>query len=113
MFRFIKLAVICSICVGAAPAFAQIGVFPGVTPPLSSFQAYGAPPPPTVFSPNLNGPVASGPRIITTPRRGRVVVVPPSASNSFSDRVQSCIAGGIAAGLGPNGGSRFVNRCAN
>jgi hypothetical protein len=113
MFRRLTIAaLLLSTCIGVAhPAFAQIGEFPGVTPPLSSPQLVQ---PPIVYSPNLNGPSTSGPSVVPL-RSGPPVLVPSRSPGpgGFSDRVETCIQAGTAAGLGPNAVARFSGRCAN
>jgi hypothetical protein len=52
---------------------------------------------------------------VDTTRMGRTVMVPsvPSNLDSFSNRVQSCMAGGAAAGLNSGAVGGFTRSCAN
>ncbi len=110
------LAAVVVLLAGTAIASAQVGVFPGVAPPVPS--PGGAPPvPQPVPVPSLPSNFhAYGPPSRTVIAPGlRPVQVPsdPPNRNSFGDRVERCIHAGAAAGLRPNQVARFTGPCAN
>jgi hypothetical protein len=115
MFRPIAIALLLS--AGVGPAFAQ---YPGVASPVPSPYASppqlgGAPAPPQAMpGPKVTPYGYAPPRTVRVPN-GRAVLVPsgPPSQNSYSDRVERCIAAGTAAGLGPNKVGSFSRYCAN
>jgi hypothetical protein len=71
----------------------------------------GAPAPPAVMPGPIISPGYAAPRQFSFPNRPPVEV--PGGPSGFSDKVQSCMHAGAAAGLGPNANAAFVRRCAN
>jgi hypothetical protein len=109
--RYVALILLLS----TSTAFAQIGQFPGVAPPVPSPYAAppqlgGAPAPPTALSvPSIPSNLDSGPSVIT--RRARHPVLVPGGPSDFSSRVERCVQAGTEAGVRPGEIGRFTGRC--
>jgi hypothetical protein len=91
-----------------------------LTASLSTAQAAqqlgGAPLPPSMVAPTPSVSPGPSPSFnVGTTRMGRTVLVPslPSNLDTFSNRVQNCMAAGAAAGLSPGGVGGFTRSCAN
>jgi hypothetical protein len=69
---------------------------------------FNPPPPPAPPPPRIEVPAI--PQMDAPPSRQIVQPVPRS---SFSDRINSCLEEGAAAGLGPNGRAAYSRSCAN
>ena len=83
--------------------------------PSQARQLGGAPSPPSMLAgPSISSGLSPSFNVNTT-RTGRTVLVPslPSNLNTFSNRVENCMAGGAAAGLTPGGVGTFTRSCAN
>ena len=78
-------------------------------------QLGGAPLPPSMVAGPSISPGLSPSFNVDSTRTGRTVLVPsePSNLNTFSNRVENCMAGGAAAGLAPGGVGTFTRSCAN
>jgi hypothetical protein len=113
MRRLFAIVVTLWACAGAS--MAQVGQFPGVAPSVPSPQLGGAPPPPALVPAPVVPRSFSAPSRLVTTRRGRSVLVPagPPERNSFSDRVESCVHAGTAAGVRSNHIGSFTAQCAN
>jgi hypothetical protein len=101
MRRIIITLVALSACLSAAQSQAR--------------QLGGAPLPPSMVAGPSISPGLSPSFNVDRTRMGRTVMVPsvPSNLNTFSNRVESCMAGGAAAGLNPGGVGSFTRSCAN
>ena len=84
----------------AMPAMAQVP--PGTTP-------LSAPLPPPLPPPKIEVPKI--PKMDELPSRN-YVNPPPTAQNSFGNRVTKCLDDGAAAGMGPNERSTYSRNCA-
>jgi hypothetical protein len=86
---------------------------------LSAAQAQtqlgGAPLPPSMGAGPIAAPGSSPSFNVGRSGTGRTILVPsmPSNLDSFSNRVQDCVAAGAAAGVTPNGVGAFTRSCAN
>jgi hypothetical protein len=101
MRRIILVLLAASACLSAAPS--------------QALQLGGAPNPPSMVAGPSVSPGLSSAFNVDTTRTGRSVLVPsvPSNRNTFSNRVENCMAAGAGAGLSPNGVGAFSRSCAN
>src|SRR5437773_144988 len=112
----IRLLALAALLASAALASAQVGVFPGVAPPVPSPGGAPAVPQPVPVPPPPQNFHSYGPSTNTVIVPGFPPVHVPSGPpnrNSFGDRVERCIHSGTAAGIGPNDIGRFSTQCAN
>ena len=81
----------------------------------AAVQLGGAPLPPSMVAAPSVSPGLSSSFNVDRTRMGRTVMVPsvPSDLNTFSNRVQNCMAAGAAAGLNPGAIGGFTRSCAN
>ena len=100
MRRIIIVLLTLSASLSAAQAATQLG---------------GAPLPPSMGAAPSISPGLSSSFNVDRTRMGRTVIVPsvPSNLNTFSNRVQNCVAAGAAAGLRSGAVGGFTRSCAN